>query len=235
MQSRYLTSLLRAADEHGTEESLSRLGSTITWPALVEVMQAIRESGSAGVERLARNSFEHKNGFKRMVLGMGTDSSAKLRVHLWKSGQGEARIHNHSWNYFSCVIRGTLEVTRYTLVRRRAGSHRLLSMPNKAGARRGDEEYVDRSMVTPEPAETMTYGAGESYSFQIGDFHSVRAGGEDLCLTAVLQGPHLASRSAMLIEPNEAFEGAIAHLTQDQYRRALVELVTLPVGRHRNA
>lgn len=58
---------------------------------------------------VARDSYEHTNGFDKLVL-VSQQTGGKLRLHVWWGGdrtiQIEEHIHNHRWNFATKILVG---------------------------------------------------------------------------------------------------------------------------------
>lgn len=55
------------------------------------------------------HSYLHQNGFYKLVIHTRYDLNWRLRLHIWDTQKNcDYDIHNHSWGFVSCVLKGSL-------------------------------------------------------------------------------------------------------------------------------
>lgn len=60
------------------------------------------------------NSYIHDNGFVKLVLCGGHESSGQIRLHFWDGKTPtKSNIHNHTRSYYSRVLEGKLSIKTY--------------------------------------------------------------------------------------------------------------------------
>ena len=64
----------------------------------------------------AGQSYEHFNGFDKIVLLSSQEPGFKLRLHVWWPGMPRnlENVHNHRWNFASAILRGSYKTQIYT-------------------------------------------------------------------------------------------------------------------------
>lgn len=67
--------------------------------------------------RVASRSYQHDNGFIKIVLSEHETGGSALRLHVWEphSSAFRGNIHNHCWNFESYVIAGALCYEEFVL------------------------------------------------------------------------------------------------------------------------
>jgi hypothetical protein len=149
---------------------------------------AVVSEARRGADRL--DAYFHPFGFVHVNLGMVR--GAKLRLHVWPSGETayqkpEWLIHNHHFAFRSTVLTGQLGDSRYVVtpthvVPRRNGG-RLFTVHRDRGhcVLKATSEVV-RIVET----ETHRFVAGMQYLFKAGDYHDSRKLGPALAATLLI-------------------------------------------------
>lgn len=123
---------VQAAISRGIEElerTVSRLlaqgGRTGSCNSLVSIIEALSQPQTLcalleqllldekALEEVQRNSYYHKNGFRKLVLLKNADF--KLRLHLWEANNEKPHenIHDHRWNFASRLLAGSFQTTMW--------------------------------------------------------------------------------------------------------------------------
>jgi hypothetical protein len=85
--------------------AIERLGQPAAFLELIE--KAARAADV--MSHAALHSYEHPNGFDRIVLYSDV-TAGQLRIHVWwGQPSNDEWIHNHAWNFQSIVVRGDLK------------------------------------------------------------------------------------------------------------------------------
>ena len=144
-------------------------------------------SDRAALERLARLSFAHPNGFDRLVIASDPDSGARLRVHVWWDDDdrtiGAGHIHNHPWSFASRILAGRLQVETYHASRAaRAGSatedggQLMFGCPAPLETRTSYRwSYIAHGRVRLDPCANLSLPTGSHYLLDFRVFHRVIA------------------------------------------------------------
>lgn len=129
---------------------------------------------STAIDVIAARSYEHPNGFRKIVLGADKDGS-KLRLHVWPSNflGTESNVHNHRWSFSTLVLVGGMTSTWHNLtVSKTEGQefHRFRYRPGSPG---GEYELVDDGLAYAKSVSTRSLTPGESYWIRAEQLHSV--------------------------------------------------------------
>lgn len=70
---------------------------------------------------LANRSYRHENDFDRIDLIQNSRDEVGLRLHIWDSiskgsSPHSSDMHNHCWDFYSCIITGNLLVKHYDAI-----------------------------------------------------------------------------------------------------------------------
>ena len=78
------------------------------------MLDALLDSPAA-LRDVAQRSYEHDNGFLKIVLHRGGGGGRPaLRLHVWPAGHGDGgNVHNHCWNFTSVVLAGELRFEEF--------------------------------------------------------------------------------------------------------------------------
>ncbi|MEO6216780.1 MAG: hypothetical protein ABIO86_12170 [Sphingomonas sp.] len=148
-------------------------------------------------------AYFHSLGFVHIALPSAT--GRKLRAHIWRDrtpatqpGEG---IHNHSFRFSSLVLEGVIQHQPFKI--NNVPFNRAGAMPLYEVIQEGQHtRLIDtgrRIRAMPETAQS--YGAGESYSFPAGDFHTSQ---------------HLGSGRAITILCCEKVENSVSYMVGDK-------------------
>lgn len=88
--------------------------STFATTELPMLLDRLLKSPSDLAEVAAR-SYNHDNGFAKIILVDGAGRTPSLRLHAWADPEDAemGNIHNHCWNFSSYVISGSLAFEEY--------------------------------------------------------------------------------------------------------------------------
>lgn len=82
--------------------------SHVNYRFLMEILNEI-ECNADWAESIAGDSYEHDNGFSKIVLAGILGDEFEMRFHLWNGKVARpCNIHNHTRNYVSLVLYGSL-------------------------------------------------------------------------------------------------------------------------------
>lgn len=163
-------------------------------PHLVRDRLAFLRSHSEALERLARHSYWHSNGFAKIRVVRGEAFS--VRLHVWGAGEvcpGDVDPHSHRWDFASWIAAGPgIDETIFREVAGPASDGAVEHLRFEYG--RNDTQGRLRS---PRPAALLRTGVrrhriGDVYGCAVGTVHTVSPIGRDLVATVVLQGPAVA-------------------------------------------
>jgi hypothetical protein len=101
--SRQLQSGATLSDETGRIASILR--DRLKAKSLLESL--LTEQDSLGL--LAKKSYAHNNGFDVFTLHVSEQPPFEIRLHIWwpeAESYRREHIHNHAWNYGTCLITG---------------------------------------------------------------------------------------------------------------------------------
>jgi hypothetical protein len=193
--------LLTATERHarGEGEVLSQVVCALSKrPRLEPLLHAMMEDPSALAES-ARLSYQHTNGFSKIVLVAGTAKAFKLRLHLWWPGveTPSEHLHDHRWDFGVVLLAGSYRCQEFVL------------------AAEGDERYFYR-YYSPEgtlsfrrqavgKAKTRcvfdaTFGAGTTYVLSHRVIHRVISRRSELAASLFLQGPVVQPCTTVLFD-----------------------------------
>lgn len=82
---------------------------------LIDILEDIFKSSSL-LELIASRSYDHSNGFYKIVLY--SSEKCKLRLHIWypsKINSATENVHYHRWRFTSKILIGEYEVFDYEL------------------------------------------------------------------------------------------------------------------------
>lgn len=195
--------LLTEASAYGvTQELIDRSLSRVSPHELSEALRALMGDPSA-LERVARDSYFHPNGFLKLQLLINDD--AKVRLHYWPASMlpAEENLHNHRWRLASKVMLGALRSDLYRqaeageagaetlalrLYRKRRGAH------GAEGERFGERAVKRRA--------TLIRYAGEAYCMDTDTLHRIVHTGGSATLTLMVQSAPLFTSNHMLSQPD---------------------------------
>lgn len=145
--------------------------------------------------RLLARSYWHPNGFLKIPVARDADGGF-FRLHYWPSNSsGGAKpedIHSHRWNYFSKVLKGSMEVKYFEERNTKDGIYSKYSCsPNQKGSYRMDL----CGKVALDTIKTTALRAGDIHFGRTNTIHSTMVLGADCVITAFFQTCSTSSRS----------------------------------------
>lgn len=171
-----------------------------------------------------QHSYQHANGFSKIVLGQNTDG-ARLRLHLWqKRTSGQSDIHDHFWDYCSAVLFGSgLQHRSYKVITGGSVSfythHKLI--PGSNG----------NFTLTPSFASGLDLMELNRQNYEPGDvsvhdhktLHSFEQTLDAPAATLVLHGPKVSKENSVYRKAHKPMEsnGQVKPFTQAQLQERL--------------
>ena len=180
----------------------------------------------SSLERIARASYMHPNGFRKLVLSTFEDG-ARLRVHHWPAdGPAEAsNVHNHRWPFASTVVVGSLRSTLLTFAEGRDAMQRFVFEPNGPG-----QEHTMSlvGVATLAVSHLSELGPGSSYVIDARQLHQIRARPGTVSL--MLSGPPQRDRTDVFRSPGSAAQTRRQPLLSVSQVRESLELLRAGLG-----
>jgi hypothetical protein len=105
-------SLQQTNNGHDADERVvTQLGSE---PQLSVLLRCVLNDRDA-LDECASKSYQHANGFDKLVILSSEHPQYKLRLHMWWPGRHDVteHVHNHRWSFASIVVHGSLEAHVY--------------------------------------------------------------------------------------------------------------------------
>ena len=95
--------------DHGRDQEAATMLDLLRTPAgLRAVVNSVLTDGAA-LERFSHDSYNHHNGFVKILLRAAPDDRYRLRLHLWPTTDALAQnIHDHRFDFWSVVLLGTI-------------------------------------------------------------------------------------------------------------------------------
>ncbi|MGH9960613.1 MAG: hypothetical protein ACREBC_26420, partial [Pyrinomonadaceae bacterium] len=85
--------------------------------ALVEASLKCRNM----LDQISLDSYEHPNGFDKIVIRHAVPPPNKLVIHVWwkrpKRAWEQGDIHNHRWSFTTCLLYGAYRVKQFAISR----------------------------------------------------------------------------------------------------------------------
>ena len=160
---------------------------------ITEVRAYVRSllNGTTPLDELMEQSYIHKNGFQKIVLGR--KSGFAMRFHRYLPGEGDQNVHDHRWSRLdSLVLEGSLPT-----------DYLAYSEPNDFGAEKwerheyckaGDDYVVKhRGATYLAPDECVHHSTGDLYSMDAKRLHRILPAAEPVA-TLVVTHPVPANR-----------------------------------------
>lgn len=145
------------------------------------------------VEDVASKSYEHVNGFDKLVLS--ASPKHKLRLHIWWPISEELaqrkegfRVHNHRWDFSSVILNGRFRSQKFQV----SGDEHGYFMNEYKYFSPEEREYFKMEMVGTTCLTIVFDGvmhAGDYYSLSHVVPHRVTSDRSQLTATLILQGP----------------------------------------------
>jgi hypothetical protein len=139
------------------------------------------------VESIASLSYEHANGFDKLVLDLGP--GWKLRFHYWPEKEAnldDLNIHNHRWDFASSVVLGELKAYYYDVHKDTLGNYDFYRYSSPEMDNWYDFQYLGKVTAAMSHEESLptgsSYGLGHTRSHRVSVITAPAA-------TLVLQGP----------------------------------------------
>lgn len=194
---------VRAAIGRGIEElerTVSRLlaqdgrtGSSISLVSIIEALSqpqtlcALLEQlllNEKALEEVQRNSYYHKNGFRKLVLLKNADF--KLRLHLWEANneKPQENIHDHRWNFASRLLAGSFQTTIWE--EDAAGPETRRNCRYTPAQEANTYGVSEDGQVKLRRKATLTLRAGDLYYMPASTLHQVTDPGKGETVTLML-------------------------------------------------
>jgi hypothetical protein len=163
-------------------EDLRRFAQQKLRPLLESVLDT-----PAQLAELASRSYQHDNGFTKLVLVKAQSDRGALRAHIWPNAlEDEGNVHNHCWDFTSVVLAGALRFEEFA-----PSANEGLTAEHFAYVPSSDFEYRLRSLgeTRLSPTASGVRIAGEAYSLSGEILHRTWAGSAGT-ITLLSQGVH---------------------------------------------
>jgi len=172
---------------------------------------------------LVEHSYSHNNGFDKFVIDSVAEFGLKLRLHVWWTEALPSPVHDHPWDFASCLLLGQMIVTRFTEVNDGHGTYLRARYPTLAN--QSDRRVTVEGTCNLKALSETVMDTGSFYSLCHGELHSV-AVRRRVTATMVLQGEHTARSTRVYVkagdERAEPFD--VRYFTIDEAMRKLERL-----------
>ena len=196
---RHAEELLEAALEPLSRRARALMSTKDSNTHLIQAFDEVLNDETSLANTLLE-SYEHPNGFIKLVLARDHKSEAAVRVHFWQDVSQGTDIHDHFWDMRSKILFGTflsktfetegsLSGTLYHLRRAKMGDHGI----DRVGSLRFQEVGSQRLQ------------SGDSHYLAAGALHSFAAV-KAPSATLVLQGPFRVSENRIIRTGHDAEE-----------------------------
>jgi hypothetical protein len=219
-----LADLLRNIGSAHSAQSLAQLTSNLNPLALADTLEILISQDYNQIQRLAALSYEHINGFQKLVIASESQNGPKIRLHIWRGTKFLEKTHSHSWDFASFVLFGRLRITRKK-VTHGAGSYDLWSLPNLAAKTEGQQEAKIGIEIGLEDTHDMVLEPGEFHYLDAGMFHSVQNLSASGTCTLFLQSSHKIPISCVVTEDNPLSPYNVSYFQPDEYLRCVTEIL----------
>lgn len=132
------------------------------------------------LELIASKSYNHLNGFSKIIIKDDKENSIKIRLHIWQK-KGEITnaengdIHDHRWSYVSIPLFGELKETRYKEKLFTNSCTEIKKFRYKCFSR-GESEWLNlqgAKEVCLKKITTNSRKKGEAYFCKAGEIHTI--------------------------------------------------------------
>lgn len=175
---------------------------SVNWPScgpsvLATIVASLKDLILEIVERdrllvaVAERSYEHPNGFDKVILIDESSTGFKLRLNVWwpgcrRDGSEYGHIHNHRWSFCSHILCGGFSWREYKLEQ---GGEQLFAYAYRPIDEEGRFELRYLGRESARPGFWKSAAIGDNYWMHEKLFHEVRVDEHTLVATAVIQGP----------------------------------------------
>jgi hypothetical protein len=182
---------------------------------------------SPGLPALAAASYEHPNGFAKLVLAGGA-GRFKLRLHVWPAAGGRpSDLHDHRWDFGSRVLLGGYRFEEHVPVP--GDTFHCYHYRSPGGEDSFAIEHAGRTGTRL--AHEGRAVAGHEYTLKSDVIHRVFPSSAGPTITLVLQGPTVRSFTSVLSEQPKGLPASlqvpIVRLTAERYRAMLLTVRAL--------
>lgn len=176
-------------------EQLTRV---LNAPSAVRIIEEILGDDNL-LERVARRSYTHTNGFDKITLIESSNPEFKLRLHIWWPQSDITRryefIHNHRWYFRSTVILGSSNVEIFSEKEGGIEMHRYEYVPRDAGAERYDLRLDGKASLSSDLMFSLTPGG--TYSLGPDLLHRVIWDGSLVSMTMFVRWESVSTKAAV--------------------------------------
>lgn len=167
----------------GTQERVVSLASLpMAFPDLCEWMAEIQERPEL-LQQLALDSYQHENGFSKLLVAWSGDDLYRLRFHLWPPRFTNANVHDHRFSFWSYVVEGRL-TNRTWAVSKETGKFGRFSYKTQPGVDGHTLTFIGTAELNIASEDTIP--AGSLYRINQDTLHTSDVEG-DSPLTLVLE------------------------------------------------
>jgi hypothetical protein len=188
-------------------------------PRVLRSSLELLRSDRAMLKAVARRSYQHANGFAKIVLHEG--GGYRVRLHVWQPKPpdygADTNPHGHRWEFASWIVVGVL---REEIFAEAASGRR-----HRRFAYHGTPDLHPAGEAALRRMRTIERRAGDVYGRGRGVVHTVSPAMTDLVVTLVLQGPTDVEPTPVY-QPRERGKHAETRLTLRQLRSVLDHVVT---------
>jgi hypothetical protein len=137
------------------------------------------------VERIARNSYSHTNGFLKIPLLQKGD--ARLRLHVWGSGLPDAEnVHDHRWVFAGRILVGNMQEQRFM---KAADGVEFPAMRYQRPVDRLAGKFAPTANYVVAELAEVNHSEDDTYAMSSDTFHCITSSyRSDLLVTLVLTG-----------------------------------------------
>ena len=170
---------------------------------LLQYLEYILKSQPIKIKEILSKSYIHYNGFYKITLLDSIDPKFKLRLHFWAKQPTRLyseNIHDHKWNYSSCVLKGNLTMEEYKLSKNGKTKFSYEYLPiNNSGTHKlnylGKKEYkkLDERNLTE----------SSIYFYEYFKLHRIIPNIYEDCATLLFHGPYVNSDNVLIGSENE--------------------------------
>lgn len=130
------------------------------------------------LNEIASKSYNHVNGFSKIVLFESKDRLVKIRLHLWQPNYKRGNLsdlHDHRWSYLSIPIIGGVKEKRFSEVEfsKRVGGQKKVRYECFS---RGDTEWLNLEgyqIVSLLEKNDTIHEIGKIYFCEAGEIHQI--------------------------------------------------------------
>ena len=194
-------------------------------PAALDVMLRSLLADDAKLAEIANQSYQHGNGFQKIILG-GTDHG-RLRLHVWgPEGYPDECIHDHRFDLESTVILGQLNHRLFTPTSTPGIGQTFdaFAYHSKAGETHSSFQHVGKQTLAETGA--LTVRAGESYTLPYDTLHLANPGGLYGAATLLFEALPHKQQAAVVYQNGHEIKASyeLPRMTTDELRTTLTEL-----------